>query len=192
MQSDGTRNSSPLESNLKSHNNVRLWCHLHFKISTLHVASYYGYSVHYHPPFLKKKFSHPFYSFSPWKAIKWSRYYCVFQLNQCVTLLTHPLGPGLCPCVKRQSLLGGFCCEENRRCSMKYMFHRKNSKKFLRCSLVFLRIWFVVEMCAMMMYVCVYHLACLYSFSLRLIKALQMATNNCTFRHPCCPKHCGA
>lgn len=29
----------------------------------------------------------------------------------CVCLFTHPLGPGLCPCVKRQSLLGGFCCK---------------------------------------------------------------------------------
>lgn len=70
MQSDGTRNSSPLESNLKSHNNVRLWCHLHFKISTLQVASYYGYSVHYHPPFLKKKILSPLLLFFLLKSNK--------------------------------------------------------------------------------------------------------------------------
>ncbi len=48
----------------------------------------------------------------------------------CAFQSTHPLGPGLCPCVKRQSLLGGFCCEENRRCNMNWMRHCDNRKTF--------------------------------------------------------------
>lgn len=57
----------------------------------------------------------------------------------CESQFTHPLGPGLCPCVKRQSLLGGFCCEDNRRCNMNAMFHCFNSETFLRCIFRFKR-----------------------------------------------------
>lgn len=76
-------------------------------------------------------------------------HYWAFYQRVCVhaSQFTHPLGPGLCPWVKRQSLLGGFCCEENRRCNMNCMFHCKNNKPFLSCNLWFKRCSFVAYTC---------------------------------------------
>lgn len=50
----------------------------------------------------------------------------------CVREFTHPLGPGLCPCVKRQSLLGGFCCEYNEKYNMNAEFYCNNCETFQR------------------------------------------------------------
>lgn len=110
----------------------------------------------------------------------------------CDSQFTHPLGPGLCPCVKRQSLLGGFCCEDNRRCNMNAMFHCFNSETFLRCIFRFKRFCFVTDTSVCVCACLCFCLRCRKSFPVRLNKGLQMATNVCMLRHPFCSKSCGA
>lgn len=131
-----------------------------------------------------------------WHYRAFYRYVCVYV---CVRQFTHPLGPGLCPCVKRQSLFGGFCCEENRRCNMKCMFHCNRSDTFLRCTLRFIRWCFVADtsvgdcVCLCVLFcVSVCDLENLHSFLVRLNKWLQMTTNIWMLRPPCCSKSCGA
>lgn len=46
-----------------------------------------------------------------------------YLLTVCVCMFTHPLGPGRCPCVKRQSLLGGFCYKEKVKYNMKHKYY---------------------------------------------------------------------
>lgn len=90
---------------------------------------------------------------------------------------THPLGPGLCPCVKRQSLLGGFCCEDNVGCNINGMFHCGNRESFLRRDFGLNRCCFVADtsVCGSV-YLSVIHK---HFFSVRLKKGSQMATDMC-------------
>lgn len=95
----------------------------------------------------------------------------------CESSFTHPLGPGLCPCVKRQSLLGGFCCEDNVGCNINGMFHCGNRESFLRRNFRLNRCCFVADtsVCGSV-YLSVIHKD---FSSVRLKKGSQMATNMC-------------